>query len=53
MYREDSKNCDGLIYLDDKTRSFTPLKYVCMYAGIYLPSTKNRSFPNHPINEIK
>ena len=28
--------------LNDKTRSFTFFKYVCMYVCIYLPSIKNR-----------
>ena len=31
MHKKDLKICNGLIYLDDKTRSFTLFKYVCMY----------------------
>ena len=30
-YKKDLKICNSLIYLDDKTRSFTLFKYVCMY----------------------
>ena len=33
--------CNGLIYQEDKTRSFTFLKYACMYVCIYLLSIKN------------
>ena len=43
--RKDSNICNGLMYLDNKARSFTLLKYVCMYICIYLPSTKNRCRP--------
>ena len=40
--REDSIICNGLIYLDDKTRSFILLNYVCLYVCIYSQSIKNR-----------
>ena len=44
--RKDWDICNGLIYLDHKTRSFTLLKYVCIYVlCIYLPSIKNRPRP--------
>ena len=31
MYKKDLKICNGLIYLEDKTRYFTYFKYVCIY----------------------
>ena len=39
-FNEDSKIYNGLIYLNDETRSVTRLKYVCMYACIYLQLLK-------------
>ena len=32
MYKKDLKICNGLIYLEDKTRYFTYFKYVCIYS---------------------
>ena len=45
--------CNGLIYLDDKTRSLTLLKCVCMYVFIYhrWKIVKVCSFYNTAINK--
>ena len=55
--REDSKICDGLVYLDDKTEIFYSFR-ICLNVYMYLFAIdnkpyKNRSFSNPPISELK
>ena len=54
-YRKDSNICDSLIYLDNKTRSFTLEMFVCMYAFTCHRQkiVTDSSFSNPPINKTK
>ena len=46
-YKKDLKICHGLIYFDDKTRSFTLFKYVCMY--LFATDKKSLKIAHSPI----